>query len=92
MICDNLQATFVKDLDAAGERGIVRCCQSKVRDVHDVGEEEDVDEDVWVVDAGDSYYCIEEAPNEEDTGVESLVHGRDVDTQVKSSNTITKLL
>ena len=87
MIGSHLQAYLVKVLHAAGEFGILGLSPAEIGDINEVSQHEDVDANVWVLQAGHSDYCVEKPSQKEDyavvvfgklSGTDPLIHAADL--------------
>ena len=91
MIGSHLQAYLVEVLHAAGESGILGPSVAKVRDVHEVCHNEDVDADVWVLQACHCDYCVDESSHKENEGVRVLGKAGGANTLIHAAYSLSGL-
>ena len=72
MVRDNLETDFVEVFHTSTQPRVVRARQAQVFGVEQIGEQEDVDEDVAMLDACNCKAGVDETSDQKDARVESL--------------------
>ena len=86
MVGGQLQERLVHDLNPTRQSRIIRASEAQVDQEQDVRGQEDVDEDVWVVDADECKEGVEEPSCKEHRRVEPLPEALDAHSKIETAD------